>query len=214
MRPIEPWPYWEQFWVSINSQRQAKRVEEISTVLRLCSVFGSALTLHYLQNVRRNISNPSTPSISLLLLSPSANPPYSAWASPALICSSLMFFFLLFLLTFHSLSEILLHLPLPKALSLPHQHRHTPTHSQSHTTPQPSVPPSSPILPQPLSFISVSGVCLFSSSGVARLASCQGRGAVYVWLCYHIALPMQLSPIRTKRNPVSYWPLMFNETGV
>lgn len=48
----------------------------------------------------------------------------------------------------------------------------------------------------------------------SQLASCQGLGAVYLWLCYHIALPMQLSPVRTKRNPVSYWPLMFNETRV
>lgn len=45
-------------------------------------------------------------------------------------------------------------------------------------------------------------------------ASCQGLGAVYLWLCYHIALAMQLSPIQTRRNPVSYWPLMFNETEV
>lgn len=113
-----------------------------------------------------------------------------------------------FSLTFLSLSQILLRLPLPKALSLPHQHRHTPTHSQSHIhTPHPP-PPHIPVL-----HFSFRRLSLQLQQGSQR-ASCQGPGAVYVWLCYHIALPMQLSPIQTKRNPVSYWPLMFNETGV
>lgn len=44
--------------------------------------------------------------------------------------------------------------------------------------------------------------------------SCQDPGAVSAWLYYHIAPLMQLSPVWTERNPVSYWPLMFNETEV
>lgn len=123
------------------------------------------------------------------------------------------FFLPPFSLTFHSLSQILLHLPLPKALSLPDQHCHTPTHthSQSHINTYTSLSPH-PLLTPVLHF-SFRRLSL-QLQWCSQLASCQGLGAVYLWLCYHIALPVQLSPVRTKRNPVSYCPLMFNETGV
>lgn len=151
MRPIEPWPYWEQFRVSINSQRQAKRVEEISTVFRLCSVFGSALTLHYLQNVRRNIWTPSTPSISLILRSPCANPPYSAWVSPTLICSSLMFFssFSYWHSTLYprSCSIFLFRRPyLYPTSTATHPHTLNHTHNASALSPPPPPPPPTAVL--------------------------------------------------------------------
>lgn len=145
------------------------------------------------------------PVFSSLL--PLYQPSYSILASLKLIVNPLStcFFPRFFPLTSHSLSQI--SLSFPEALSLPHQHHHTLFQSHIHM-------PISPQTPTPVFHFSFRHLSLQLQQRSRPAASCQVLGAVCVWLCYHIALPMQLSPVRTKRNPVSYWPLMFNETGV
>lgn len=110
-----------------------------------------------------NIWTPSMPLFSspLFLNKPS----YSVLASQILICtfSSLMFFFSSSFLT--DIPLFIQHLapsPSPRGLiATPPAPQHTHTHTQSHI-----YTPQTPHRPR-LCFILVSGVCLFSSSGVA-----------------------------------------------